>query len=79
MQDIGAEQLIMFPTRENNTLDILITTYPGQFENPHSPDKLSNHDMIITDYGHTQMSYPEKVETRKNISTILHQDERRDT
>ena len=37
----GLEQMVHFPTREKNTLDF--TTLPGQFQDVHSPDKLSDH------------------------------------
>ena len=35
-----------FPTREENTLDLNLTSLPGQFQEIHSPDKLSDHDMV---------------------------------
>ena len=34
------------PTREKNTLDLILITLPGQFQDIHSPDKLSDHDII---------------------------------
>ena len=40
------EQLVHFPTREKNTLDLLLTFLPGQFQDIHSPDKLSDHDIV---------------------------------
>ena len=43
MNDHGLEQMVHFPTREKNTLDLILTTLPGQF---HSPDKLSDHDIV---------------------------------
>ena len=43
--DHGLEQLVHFPTREKNTLDLLLTSLPGQFQDIHSPDKLSDHDI----------------------------------
>ena len=44
MNDYGLEQLVHFPTREKrNTLDLLLTSLPGQFQDIHSPDKLSDH------------------------------------
>ena len=46
MNDHGLEQLVHFPTREKNTLDLFLTSLPGQFEEIHSPDKLSDHDVI---------------------------------
>ena len=46
MNDHGLEQMVYFPTREKNTLDLILTTLPGQFQDVHSPDKLSVHDII---------------------------------
>ena len=46
MNDHGLEQMVHFPTREKNTLDLILTTLPVQFEDVHSPDKLSDHDII---------------------------------
>ena len=46
MNDHGLEQMVHFPTREKNTLDLILTTLPGQFQDIHSPDKLSDHDIV---------------------------------
>ena len=46
MNDHGLEQLVNFPTRERNILDLILTSLPGQFVDIHSPDKLSNHDIV---------------------------------
>ena len=46
MNDLGLGQLMNFPTREKNTLDLLLTSPPGQFQDIHSPDKLSDHDIV---------------------------------
>ena len=46
MNDHGLEQLVHFPTREKNTLDLILTSLPGQFQEIHSPDKLSYHDVV---------------------------------
>ena len=46
INDHGLEQMVHFPTREKNTLDLILTTLPGQFQDVHSPDKLSDHDII---------------------------------
>ena len=46
MNDYGMEQLVHFPTRERNTLDLIITSFPGQFVDIHSPDRLSDHDIV---------------------------------
>ena len=46
MNDHGLEQMVHFLSRENNTLDLILTTLPGQFQNVHSPDKLNDHDIV---------------------------------
>ena len=46
MNDRGLEQLVHFPTQEKNTLDLLLISLPGQFQDIHSPDKLSHHDIV---------------------------------
>ena len=46
MNDYGLEQLVHFPTRERNTLDLIITSLPGQFVDIHSPDRLRDHDIV---------------------------------
>ena len=35
-----------FPTREKNTLDLILISLPGRFQEVRSPDKLSDHDVI---------------------------------
>ena len=42
----GLEQLVNFPTREENILDLILTSLRGQFQEVHSPDKLSDHDIV---------------------------------
>ena len=46
MNDHGLEQMVHFPTQEKTTMDLILTTLPGQFQNVHSPDKLSDHDIV---------------------------------
>ena len=46
MNDHGLEQMVHFPSREENTLDLSLTTLPGQFQDIHSSDKLSDHDIV---------------------------------
>ena len=46
MNDHGSEQLVHFPTREKNALDLILTSLPGHFQDIHSPDKLSDHDIV---------------------------------
>ena len=47
MNEHGLEQMVHFPTREKNILDLILTTLPGQFQDVHSPDKLSDHDIHL--------------------------------
>ena len=46
MNDHGLEQRVHFPTREKNILDLILNTVVRQFQNVHSPDKLSDHDIV---------------------------------
>ena len=46
MNDHGLEQMVHFPAREKNTLDLILTTLPGQFQDVHAPDKFSDHDTV---------------------------------
>ena len=46
MNDHGLEQMVHFPTRAENILDLILTTVPRQFQDDHSPDKLSDHDIV---------------------------------
>ena len=46
MNDHHLEQLVHFPTREKNTLDLIITSLPSQFLDIQSPDRLSDHDIV---------------------------------
>ena len=46
MDDDGLEQMIPFPTCYKNTLDLILTSFPGQFQDIYSPDKLSDHDIV---------------------------------
>ena len=32
MSELGLEQLLRFPTREKDTLDVILTSLPGQFQ-----------------------------------------------
>ena len=60
MNDHGLEQLVNFPTRERNTLDLILTSLPGQFADIHSPDKLSDHDIC---FWYIENCYPPNKET----------------
>ena len=46
LNDHHLEQLVHFPTREKNTLDLIITSLPTQFLDMQSPDRLSDHDIV---------------------------------
>ena len=46
MDDHDLEQMIPFPTRDKNTLDLILTSLPGQFQDIHSPSKLSDRDIV---------------------------------
>ena len=46
ISDRELEQVVHFPTRGQNTLDLIITSFPGQFVDIHSPDRLSDHDNV---------------------------------
>ena len=61
MNDHGLEILVHFPTREKNTLDLIVTSLPGQFQEIHSPDKLSDHDVIS---GTLKIHIPQKRNLR---------------
>ena len=64
MNDHGLEQMIHFPTREKNTLDLILTTLPGQFQDVHSPDKLSDHDIVS---GTLKMFIPPIKKPRRKV------------
>ena len=64
MNDHGLEQLVHFPTREENTLDLIITSIPGHFQNIHSPDKLSDHDIFA---GTLKTFIPPKKKPRRKV------------
>ena len=46
LNDHHLEQLVHFPTREKNTLDLIITSLPSQFLDIQSLDRLSYHDIV---------------------------------
>ena len=46
LNDHHLEQLVHFPTRERNTLDLIITSLPSQFLDIQSPDRLSDHAIV---------------------------------
>ena len=68
MNDHGLEQLVHFPTREKKnkkkTLDLILTSLPDQFQEIHSPDKLSDHDVVS---GTLKVYIPPKKKPRRNV------------
>ena len=64
MNDHGLEQMVHFPTREKNTLDLILTTLPGQFQDVHSPDKISDHDIVS---GTLKMFIPPIKKPRRKV------------
>ena len=64
MNDHGLEQLVNFPTRERNTLDLILTSLPGQFADIHSPDKLSDHDIVS---GTLKIAIPPKKKPSRKV------------
>lgn len=46
LNEHGLQQMVNFPTRGENCLDLFLTSMPGQIHNVHSPDKLSDHDVV---------------------------------
>ena len=64
MNDHGLEQLVHFPTREKNTLDLILTSLPGQFQEIHSPDNLSDHDVVS---GTLKVYIPPKKKPRRKV------------
>ena len=64
VSDNGFVQLVHFPTREKNTLDLILTSLPGQFQEMHSPDKLSDLD-VISGTLHIQIHPPPQKKKKK--------------
>ena len=46
LNDHHLEQLVHFPTRERNTLNLIFTSLPSQFLDIQSPDRLSDHAIV---------------------------------
>ena len=61
MNDHGLEQLVYFPTRKKNTLDLILTSLPSLFQEIYSQDKLSDHDVIS---GTLKIHIPQKRNLR---------------
>ena len=68
MNDHGLEQMVHFPTREKNTLDLILTTLPGQFKDVYSPDKLSDHDIVSGTLKFSPRPPPNKETSEKGVS-----------
>ena len=64
MNDHGLEQLVHFPTRKKNTLDLILTSLPGQFQEIHSPDKLSDQNVAS---GTLKVYIPPKKKPRRKV------------
>ena len=64
MNDHGLEQLVNFPTREENSQDLILTSLPGQFKEVHSPDKLSDHDIVA---GTLKVYIPPRKKPRRKV------------
>ena len=72
-------QLTPFPTCDKNTFDLIFTSLPGQFQDIHSPDKLSDHDIVsgflrifilyIMEYG-SCVWYPQGMVLQQEIKKI---------
>ena len=64
MNDHGLEQLVHFPTREKNTLHLILTSLPGLFQEIHSPDKLNDHDVVS---GTLKVYIPPKKKPQRKV------------
>lgn len=47
VSDIGSEQVVNFPTRDNNTLDLFITNRPSLVEKVKAVPGVSDHDIVF--------------------------------
>ena len=64
MDDHGLEQMIPFPTRDKNTLDLILTSLLDQFQDIHSPGKLSDHDIVS---GFLRIFIPHIKKSRRKV------------
>ena len=76
MNDHGLEKMVHFPTREKNTLDLILTTVPGQCQDIHSPDKLSDHDIVS---GNLKIFIPPIKKSQKKVYLYQKESMRKDT
>ena len=75
----GLEQMVHFLTREKNTLELIITTLPSQFQDVHSTDKLSDHDIVS---GTLKIFIPQIKKPRRKVYLYQkgdHESMRKDT
>ena len=70
LNDHHLEQLVHFPTREKNTLDLIITSLPSQFLDIQSPDRLSDHDIVS---GTLKIVIPPIKKPRRKVPVYLYQ------
>ena len=56
------------PYSRKNTLDLILTSFPGQFQNIHFPDKLSDLDIVA---GTLRVVIPTTRKPRRKV--YLHQ------
>ena len=64
MNDHGLEQMVHFPIREKNTLELILTTLPCQFQDIHSADKLSDHYIVS---GNLKIFIPSIKKPRRKV------------
>ena len=62
MSDNRLQQMMQFPTRKKNTLDLNLTSLPGQFHEIHSRDEVSDPDVIL---GALKIHIPQKRNRRR--------------
>ena len=65
ISDHELEQVVHFPTRGQNTLDLNITSLPGQLVDIHSPDRLSDYD--IHGLWNFENSYPPIKKPKRKV------------
>ncbi|CAC5356462.1 unnamed protein product [Mytilus coruscus] len=64
LNEASAEQLVLFPARESDMLDLLSTTLPGQFTDIHSPDRFSDHEIVM---GTLRCTIPRKIRPERTF------------
>ena len=64
LNDHNLEQLVHFPSRERNTLDLIITSLPGKFLDVQSMDRLSDHDIVS---GTLKVVFPPIKKPRRKV------------